>query len=131
VFRNGNLNLSKLFEETDSVHPAFICSAVHYPPEVGLSRAIYEIRFVEKTLRFTAWELVTYLLGNTPDGNSWRMTYYDAIRLVEEGKAHFYIMRAGLPIELIVVNNAWGYKCLRATDDATSEVLLSLPTPSE
>ena len=96
-----------------------------------MSAAIYEIRFVEKTLRLTPWELVTYLLGNTPDGSCWRMKYFDAIRLVEEGTAHFYIMRTGLRIELIVVNNAWGYKCLRARDDAMSEVLLSLPTPNE
>jgi hypothetical protein len=59
------------------------------------------------------------------------MTYYDAIRLVEEGMAHFHIVRAGLRIELIVVNNAWGYKCLRAKDDAATEVLLSLPAPNE
>jgi hypothetical protein len=56
------------------------------------------------------------------------MTYFDAIRLVEDGTASFYITRGGLRIELIVVNNAWGYKCLRARDDATTEVLLSLPT---
>ena len=109
----------------------FICSAVQYAPEVGVSPAIYEIRFVEKTLRLTPWEFVTHLLGNTPDGSRWRMVYFDAIRLVEEGIARFYIMRAGRPIELIVVNNAWGCKCLRTKDDAMSEVLLSLPTPNE
>jgi hypothetical protein len=59
------------------------------------------------------------------------MTYYDAIRLVEEGIAHFYVMRGGLPAELMVVKNACGYKCLRAKDDATTEILLSLPTPDE
>src|ERR1700730_18404932 len=73
----------------------------------------YQVRFVEKSLRLTSWELVTHLLGDKPDGSGWRMTYCDAIRLVEEGTARFYIMRAGHPIELIVVNNAWGYKCLR------------------
>src|SRR3984893_5024270 len=79
----------------------------------------YQVRFVEKSLRLTSWELVTHLLGNRSDGSSWRMTCYDAIRLAEEGIARFYIMRAGLRVELIVVNNAWGYKCLRAEDDAT------------
>src|ERR1700694_416390 len=56
----------------------------------------YQVRFVEKSLRLTSWELVTHLLGNRSDGSSWRMTYYDAIRLAEEGIARFYIMRAGL-----------------------------------
>jgi hypothetical protein len=96
-----------------------------------VSPTIYYVRFVEKTLRLTPWELVTHLFGSTPDGGSWRMTYFDAIRLVEDGTASFYVTRGSLRIELIVVNNAWGYKCLRAKDYATSEVLLSLPNPNE
>lgn len=56
------------------------------------------------------------------------MTYFDAIRLVEEGTAHFYIIRAGLRMELTIVNNAWGYKCLRTKDAPATEILLSLPT---
>lgn len=86
---------------------------------------------MEKALRQTPWEQVTHLLGNRPDGSSWRISYFDAIRLVEDGTAHFHITRANLQVELIVVNNAWGYKCLRPIDDAKSEVLLSLPTPNE
>src|SRR5450759_3179549 len=96
-----------------------------------VSPALYYVRSVEKTLRSTPWELVTHLLGNTPNSSNWRITYFDAIRLVEQGMAHFYITRAGLPIELIVVKNAWGYKCLRAKDGATTEILLSLPTASD
>jgi hypothetical protein len=59
------------------------------------------------------------------------MTYFDAIRLAEEGIAHFYIMRGGVLIELIAVNKAWAHKCLRARDDASAEILLSLPCPNE
>jgi hypothetical protein len=91
----------------------------------------YEVRFVEKTLRLTPWELVTHLLGSKPDGSTWRMTYYEAVRRAEAGTAHFYIMRGGVAIQLIVVNNALAHQCLRAKDDATTEILLSLPAPNE
>jgi len=91
----------------------------------------YQVRFVEKTLRLTPWEYVTDLLGNRPDGSKWRMTYLDAIRLVEDGAARFYIVRAGRRVELIIVNNTSGYKCLRAKEDPAIEVLLTLPTPDE
>jgi hypothetical protein len=89
----------------------------------------YQVCFVEKTLRLTPWERVTHLSGNTSDGHLWRMSYYDAIRQVEEGTALFYIQRDGIRILLTVVKNAWGYKCLRTEDDRENEVLLCLPTP--
>lgn len=95
-----NLKPTKLFGEIDSVPRAFLDSVIQYSPEVGGSPAMYEIRFAEKTLRLTPWELVTHVLGNTPAGSSWRLTYFDAIRLVEAGTAHFCIMRSGLPIRV-------------------------------
>jgi hypothetical protein len=94
-------------------------------------RVNYEVRFVEKTFRLTPWESVTHLLGTKADGSTWRMTYYEAVRRAAEGTAQFYIMRGGVAIQLIVVNNAMAHPCLRAKDDAATEILLSLPVPNE
>jgi hypothetical protein len=88
----------------------------------------YLILFVEKVARLTPWEHVSHIFFRTADGEIRKMMYYKAIRHVDEGTAHFYVIHQERQIELELAHDASGNECLLATIDGQKiDVLLSLP----
>ncbi len=88
----------------------------------------YLILFVEKVARLTPWEHVSHIFCRAPDGAIRKMMYYKALRHVEQGTAHFYVIHQGRQVELELAHDALGNECLRATIDGQKiDVLLSLP----
>jgi len=91
----------------------------------------YQVISVEKAFRLTPWEHVTHIYYRGPDGTPRRMTYFDAIRAVEENTAHFYVVREGNRIALELAHNALGYRCLRASEGNVKDILLTVPDDRE
>ena len=88
----------------------------------------YLILFVEKVARLTPWEYVSHIFCRTADGQIRRMTYYKALRHVEQGTAHFYVIHQGRQVELELARDALGNGCLLAMIDGQKiDVLLRLP----
>lgn len=88
----------------------------------------YSILFVEKLARSTPWEHVVHIFCRAPNGRLRKMKYYDAIRQVKNGTAHFYVIHKGRSVELQLAENALGQECLRASiGGQETDVLLGLP----
>jgi hypothetical protein len=88
----------------------------------------YLILFVEKIARSTPWEHVTHIFYRAPNGGIRKMMYYKAIRHVEQGTAHFYVIHQERQVELELAHDALGNECLQATiDGKRTDVLLNLP----
>lgn len=87
-----------------------------------------QIRCINKSDRFNAYERIINIGGVNPDGGRWKLPQPQAIADTESGKYSFYVSVNGNDVDVIVSKSAAGHKYLKTTNDGEHpNNLLSLP----
>lgn len=77
----------------------------------------HEVKCINKTDRYNAYERIRAIGGINPDGSNWKLLQEDAIRHIEAGTYSFYVKVRGQVADVIVAMSRYGHKYLKTVAD--------------
>lgn len=87
----------------------------------------HEVKCINKSNRLSPHERIENIGGLNPNGTRWRIPQSRAIQGIESGKWNFYVIRGGIPVDVIIALHN-GIKYLKTrNDNIEPNNLLSLP----
>ncbi len=85
-----------------------------------------EIIWAAQNGRHSTYERITHIGGGV--ANPWKLTIKDAIKLVDNGKWRFFVMRDGVEVKVEALTSRTGCRYLKTANDRNEpHDLLTLP----